>query len=42
MVESLGADEFIDYRAQRLVDATKNIDVVFDTVVDARKKSHGP
>jgi NADPH:quinone reductase-like Zn-dependent oxidoreductase len=32
LVESLGADEFIDYRAQRLLDATKDIDVVFDTV----------
>lgn len=32
LVESLGVDEFIDYRAQRLQDATKKIDVVFDTV----------
>lgn len=32
LVESLGVDEFIDYRAQRLGDATKNIDVVFDTI----------
>jgi NADPH:quinone reductase-like Zn-dependent oxidoreductase len=32
LVESLGVDEFIDYRARRLQDATKNIDVVFDTI----------
>ena len=32
LVESLGVDEFIDYRAQRLQDAAKKIDVVFDTV----------
>lgn len=32
LVESLGVDEFIDYRTQRLGDATKNIDVVFDTI----------
>ena len=32
LVESLGVDEFIDYRTQRLQDAAKNIDVVFDTI----------
>jgi NADPH:quinone reductase-like Zn-dependent oxidoreductase len=32
LVESLGADEFIDYRAQRLLNTTKNIDMVFDTI----------
>jgi len=32
LVESLGAAEFIDYRTQRLRDAARNIDVVFDTV----------
>lgn len=32
MVESLGVDEFIDYRAQRLQGTVKQIDVVFDTV----------
>lgn len=32
LVESLGVDEFIDYKTQRLVDATRGIDVVFDTV----------
>jgi NADPH:quinone reductase-like Zn-dependent oxidoreductase len=32
LVESLGVDEFIDYRAQHLPDVTSNIDVVFDTV----------
>ena len=32
LVESLGADEFIDYKSQRLFDATERIDVVFDTV----------
>ncbi len=32
MVEALGVDEFIDYRAQRLQDSTKKIDVVFDTI----------
>ena len=32
LVESLGADEFIDYRSQRFQDVAKNIDVVFDTI----------
>jgi NADPH:quinone reductase-like Zn-dependent oxidoreductase len=32
LVESLGAAEFIDYRTQRLRDAARNIDVVFDTI----------
>ena len=32
LVESLGADEFIDYRNQSLQDAARNIDVVFDTI----------
>lgn len=32
LVESLGADEFIDYRSQVLREATKDIDVVFDTI----------
>lgn len=32
MVESIGVDEFVDYRAQRLQGTVKQIDVVFDTV----------
>lgn len=32
LVESLGVDEFIDYKSQRLGDATERIDVVFDTL----------
>jgi NADPH:quinone reductase-like Zn-dependent oxidoreductase len=32
LVESLGVDEFIDYCTQRLGDATRGIDVVFDTL----------
>lgn len=32
LVESLGVDEFVDYRAQRLQGTVKKIDVVFDTV----------
>lgn len=32
LVESLGVDQFIDYQTQRLSDATRGIDVVFDTV----------
>ncbi len=40
LVESLGADEFIDYKTQRLGDATERIDVVFDTVGgDAQRES---
>ncbi|CAN5604606.1 NADP-dependent oxidoreductase [soil metagenome] len=40
LVESLGVDEFIDYKSQRLTDAAKRIDVVFDTVGgDAQKQS---
>jgi NADPH:quinone reductase-like Zn-dependent oxidoreductase len=31
-VRSLGADEVIDYRAQRFEDVVRNVDVVFDTV----------
>ena len=32
LVESLGADEFIDYRTQRFQDVATHIDVVFDTI----------
>jgi NADPH:quinone reductase-like Zn-dependent oxidoreductase len=32
LVESLGVDEFIDYQTQNLATATKDIDVVFDTI----------
>ena len=32
LVESLGADEFIDYKAQRLASAATNVDLVFDTM----------
>jgi len=32
LVESLGADEFIDYRSQILRESTHNINLVFDTV----------
>lgn len=32
LVESLGVDEFIDYTSQDLETATKDIDVVFDTI----------
>jgi len=32
LVESLGADEFIDYRRQTLRESTHNINLVFDTV----------
>ena len=32
LVESLGADEFIDYRSQSLQNTVSKIDVVFDTV----------
>ncbi len=32
LVESLGTDEFIDYRSQRFQDVAKNIDMVFDTI----------
>ena len=32
LVESLGADEFIDYTAQPFQDSTKEIDLVFDTI----------
>jgi NADPH:quinone reductase-like Zn-dependent oxidoreductase len=32
LVESLGVDEFIDYTTQDLQTATKDIDVVFDTI----------
>lgn len=32
LVESLGADEFIDYRSQRFQDVATHIDVVFDTI----------
>ena len=40
LVESLGVDEFIDYKTQRLADATQRIDVVFDTVGgDAQRES---
>jgi len=38
LVESLGVDEFIDYRTQRLGNATKGIDVVFDTVGGAAQQ----
>ncbi len=31
-IRSLGADEVIDYRAQRFEDVVRNVDVVFDTV----------
>lgn len=31
-VESLGADQFVDYRTQTLSNATKDIDFVFDTI----------
>jgi NADPH:quinone reductase-like Zn-dependent oxidoreductase len=31
-VRSLGADEVIDYRAERFEDVVRNVDVVFDTV----------
>ncbi len=40
LVESLGIDEFIDYKSRRLGDATDRIDVVFDTVGgDAQRES---
>ena len=39
LVESLGADEFIDYRAERLDSATRNIDVVFDTIGGATQEA---
>ena len=32
LVMSLGADEFIDYRSQRLQDAVSNVDLVLDTM----------
>jgi NADPH:quinone reductase-like Zn-dependent oxidoreductase len=32
LIESLGADEFLDYREKRLPDATRDIHVVFDTI----------
>jgi NADPH:quinone reductase-like Zn-dependent oxidoreductase len=32
LVESLGVNEFIDYQTQDLASATKDIDVVFDTI----------
>jgi NADPH:quinone reductase-like Zn-dependent oxidoreductase len=32
LVESLGVDEFYDYKTQRLQDSVKLIDVVFDTI----------
>ncbi|HVK56175.1 MAG TPA: NADP-dependent oxidoreductase [Burkholderiales bacterium] len=32
LVESLGADEVIDYRTQRFAEVVKNVDVVFDTI----------
>jgi NADPH:quinone reductase-like Zn-dependent oxidoreductase len=32
LVESLGVDEFFDYRTQRLANSVKQIDVVFDTI----------
>jgi NADPH:quinone reductase-like Zn-dependent oxidoreductase len=32
LVESLGVDEFVDYRAQHLQSSVKQIDVVFDTM----------
>src|SRR5664279_548333 len=38
LVESLGVDEFINYRTQRLGNATKGIDVVFDTVGGAAQQ----
>lgn len=38
LVESLGVDEFIDYKTQRLADATQGIDVVFDTVGGAAQE----
>lgn len=38
LVESLGVDEFIDYKAQRLGEATRGIDVVFDTVGGAAQE----
>ena len=32
LVESLGADEFIDYKTQQLAKAATNVDLVFDTM----------
>lgn len=32
LVESLGADEFVDYRTQALCDAVRNVDLVLDTM----------
>lgn len=32
LVESLGADQFIDYHAQTLADAVQGVDMVFDTI----------
>lgn len=32
LVKSLGVDQFVDYRAQRLRDVVHNIDLVFDTM----------
>jgi len=40
LVKSLGVDEFIDYKAQRLRDVLHNIDLVFDTMGgDTREES---
>ena len=32
LVEALGADEFIDYKTQRLANTASNVDLVFDTM----------
>jgi NADPH:quinone reductase-like Zn-dependent oxidoreductase len=39
LVESLGADEFIDYKARPFQDAAKNIDLVFDTIGGATQEN---
>jgi len=40
LVESLGADEFIDYQTQALASAVSNVDLVFDTMGgDTQEKS---
>lgn len=39
LVESLGVDEFIDYRSQKIEDAVEDVDVVLDTLGGAAQEA---